>query len=161
MHSRTYKIEGMTCGGCVASVKNQLLTASEIKEAHVQLDFPQAQLNLNEPIALEFLQALVKKAGNYSISEIPFSKENTIDQLPNKSISTYKPLLLIVSFIAAVSALAQFPFESFSTMLCMRHFMAGFFIVSQLKKQIRSAHAVSPCAADSCARATAARSGSA
>ncbi|WP_235933031.1 heavy-metal-associated domain-containing protein [Acidiluteibacter ferrifornacis] len=88
MHSRTYKIEGMTCGGCVASVKNQLLTASEIKEAHVQLDFPQAQLNLNEPIALEFLQALVKKAGDYSISETPSVQEKTIDQLPNKSTST-------------------------------------------------------------------------
>ncbi len=129
MHSKTYKIEGMTCGGCVASVKKQLQTASEINETHVQLDFPQAKLHFNRPIDIESLEALVKKAGNYSISEIPFSKENTIDQLPNKSISTYKPLLLIVSFIAAVSALAQFPFESFSTMLWMRHFMAGFFIV--------------------------------
>lgn len=136
MHSRTYKIEGMTCGGCVASVKNQLLTASEIKEAHVQLDFPQAQLNLNEPIALEFLQALVKKAGDYSISETTSVQEKTIDQLPNKSISTYKPLLLIVSFIAAVTALSQFPFASFSTMLWMRHFMAGFFIVFAFFKQL-------------------------
>ena len=84
MHSKTYKIEGMTCGGCVASVKKQLQTASEINETHVQLDFPQAKLHFNRPIDIESLEALVKKAGNYSISEIPFSKENTIDQLPNK-----------------------------------------------------------------------------
>lgn len=129
MLSKTYKIEGMTCDGCTANVEKQLQTVSEINETHVQLDFPQATLYFNRPIDIESLEALVKKAGDYSISETPSVQGNTIDQLPNKSISTYKPLLLIVSFIAAVSALSQFPFASFSTMLWMRHFMAGFFIV--------------------------------
>ena len=38
-------------------------------------------------------------------------------------------LILIVAFIVGVAVLAQYPFESFSWMLWMRHFMAGFFIV--------------------------------
>ncbi|MEL6944071.1 MAG: MauE/DoxX family redox-associated membrane protein, partial [Bacteroidota bacterium] len=43
--------------------------------------------------------------------------------------SYLKPLLMIVAFIAGVSSLAQYPFDDFSAMLWMRHFMAGFFIV--------------------------------
>jgi len=49
--------------------------------------------------------------------------------LPEQSIQTYKPLILIVAFIAGVTLLAQYPFAEFSAMLWMRHFMAGFFIV--------------------------------
>lgn len=49
--------------------------------------------------------------------------------LPHKTWATYKPLFLIVSFIAGVTFLSQFPFDDFKGMLWMRHFMAGFFIV--------------------------------
>jgi copper chaperone CopZ len=49
--------------------------------------------------------------------------------LPEVKLTTYKPLLLIVGFIAGVTLLVQYPFADFSAMLWMRHFMAGFFIV--------------------------------
>lgn len=52
-----------------------------------------------------------------------------VNDLPEKSVTTYKPLILIVGFIVGTSLLAQYPFTSFSGMLFMRHFMAGFFIV--------------------------------
>ena len=119
----------MTCGGCIASVQKELLSANEISDVQVQLDFPQATLSISKTIGIGSLQALINKAGNYTISEATSIKEDTNFDLPNKSLSTYKPLLLIVSFIAVVSAFSQFPFSTFSTMLWMRHFMAGFFIV--------------------------------
>lgn len=129
MITKTYKIEGMTCGGCVVSVKKQFDGSEAISETNIQLDFPQAKISFTNEIEIESLQSIINKAGNYTIKEIEEKSQNIELALPEKSVHTYKPLLLIVSFIAVVSALSQFPFSSFSFMLWMRHFMAGFFTV--------------------------------
>ncbi len=129
MIKKTYKIEGMTCGGCVTSVKKQLDDSDLISEANIQLDFPQAKISSVNEVGIETLQSIINKAGNYTIKQNGSETQNTELSLPEKNIHTYKPLLLIVGFIASVSLLSQFPFSSFSAMLWMRHFMAGFFIV--------------------------------
>lgn len=126
---KTYKIEGMTCGGCVASVKNQLETSEAISNANIQLNSPQAVLTFTKGVDLQTLQTLIGKAGNYTIAEQNDEKVIHQSTLPEKTLSTYKPLLLIVAFIAGVTALSQYSSSSFSYMLWMRHFMAGFFIV--------------------------------
>lgn len=118
----------MTCGGCVAKVKKTLEAIPEVASAQVQLEAPQGTLALQKEVPVELLNDKLRAAGNYTIKEIASTPVNEID-LPEKSITTYKPLILIVSFIAGVSFLAQYPFEGFSGMLWMRHFMAGFFIV--------------------------------
>ncbi|WP_232724721.1 heavy-metal-associated domain-containing protein [Algoriphagus formosus] len=129
MITKTYKIEGMTCGGCVASVKKQLDESDSISDANIRLDFPQAKISFVNELGIETLQSIINKAGNYTIKLNGSETQNTELSLPEKNVRTFKPLLLIVGFIAVVSALTQFPFSSFSGMLWMRHFMAGFFIV--------------------------------
>jgi copper chaperone CopZ len=129
MITKTYKIEGMTCGGCVASIKKQLDESDSISDANIRLDFPQAKISFVNELGIETLQSIINKAGNYSIKLNGLETQNTELSLPEMNIQTYKPLILIVCFIAVVSALSQFPFTSFSGMLWMRHFMAGFFIV--------------------------------
>ena len=124
-----YKIEGMTCGGCVAGVKGKLSKLDDIQSAEIQLEYPQAKLEVRNAIELNVLQNTIGQ--KYSITPIitkTAKKEETVD-LAEPSITTYKPLILIVAFIAGVSLLAQYPFSDFSGMLWMRHFMAGFFIV--------------------------------
>jgi len=126
---KEYKIEGMTCGGCVANVKKSLEQLAEVEKADIQLDAPQGKLTLKHSVQLSVLQETI---GKYQISEIETPKEekkNEVIDLPEKSITTYKPLLLIIGFIAGVSLLVQYPFDDFSGMLWMRFFMAGFFIV--------------------------------
>jgi copper chaperone CopZ len=126
---KTYRIEGMTCGGCVASVKQSLERVPGVTKANIQLEAPQGVLELERAIDEETLQAAI---GKYTIEALPAELPTYVDsatELPEKSFTTYKPLFLIVSFIAGVSLLAQYPFEAFSGMLWMRHFMAGFFIV--------------------------------
>lgn len=118
----------MTCGGCVAKVKKTLESVSGVSSANVQLEHPQGIIISDEIIPIKTLNEILKTKGNYSIEEIISIPSNEIE-LPNKSISTYKPLILIIAFIAGVSLLTQFPFENFSGMLWMRYFMAGFFIV--------------------------------
>lgn len=126
-----YQIDGITCGGCVASVQKKLSNLEHIETAEIQLEYPQAQLSLSDAISVDVLQNTLGE--KYQIKEIAPKKTITTSEvnhsLPPKSISTYKPLILIVTFIAGVSLLAQYPFSDFLGMLWMRHFMAGFFIV--------------------------------
>lgn len=136
---KEYSITGMTCGGCVSKVQETLDGIDTIQEAHVQLEYPQAVIDSKKPLNIEEINTILSEKGNYTISaekvekkvasmpEIKRQKE--VIELPEKSLSTYKPLLLIVAFISGVSLLTQYPFNTFSGMLWMRHFMAGFFIV--------------------------------
>lgn len=125
-----YSITGMTCGGCVAKVKKTLEAMSGIIAAQVQLKAPQGVIITDKDIPIEHLQTELQSAGNYTIKEIVTPPNNeAVTELLEKSINTYKPLILIILFIAGVSFLAQYPFERFSIMLWMRYFMAGFFIV--------------------------------
>ncbi len=126
---KEYKIGGMTCMGCVSNVKNKLEQSNAIAEATLQLEAPQATIKFKEELDLTSLQNLLGQDGKYQIKEIENTRADEQEILAEKSISTYKPLILIIAFIAGVCLLVQFPFSSFSIMLWMRHFMAGFFVV--------------------------------
>ena len=67
---KNYELAGMTCGGCVNSVKKALLEIADITEADVHLNPPTAELTMNKPVTLEVLQAQLKKSGHYTISEL-------------------------------------------------------------------------------------------
>lgn len=136
-----YHVEGMTCDGCVNSVKSVLENLEGVASAQVQMAHPQAVVTADHELDLQEVNKLLAKKGKYTISKehkqkelaplptIGKKKETTSISLPPISISTYKPLILIVSFIAGVSLLVQYPFTDFSGMIWMRHFMAGFFLV--------------------------------
>ncbi|UTW63074.1 cation transporter [bacterium SCSIO 12741] len=127
---KQYTISGMTCGGCVAKVQKSLERIPGVISAQVQLDTPQGVITTTKEIPVEQLQNELQTAGSYTIQEIAPPAHNEVEvDLPEKSILTYKPLILIVSFVAGISMVVQYPFEEFSGMLWMRYFMAGFFIV--------------------------------
>lgn len=123
-----FEIDGMTCGNCVAKVKKSIESVEGILSAEIGLDAPQAKIKMSEEVSVERMQEAIN---HYTIKvHKPLNEARHEDlQLPQVSISTYKPLLLIVGFILGTTILAQYPFTEFSWMLWMRHFMAGFFIV--------------------------------
>ncbi|MGI9543478.1 MAG: heavy-metal-associated domain-containing protein [Cyclobacteriaceae bacterium] len=126
---KQYTISGMTCGNCVVKVKNSLEALDVVQEANISLESPNGILVLHQEVDVDLLQSSLDTIGDYKIG--PLNGElNQIDQpIPEKSVTTYKPLILVIAFITGVSLLAQYPFVNFSFMLWMRHFMAGFFIV--------------------------------
>ena len=67
---KKYELAGMTCGGCVKSVKKAFLEIPDITDADVHLNPQTAELTMNNPIALEVLRAQLKKTGHYTISEL-------------------------------------------------------------------------------------------
>ena len=69
MTSREYRIEGMTCGNCVARAKSALEAVPGVQAAAIQLEAPQAVIqSADESISLERLQAALDEHG-YSIAE--------------------------------------------------------------------------------------------
>ena len=64
-----YKLEGMSCGGCVSNVKRALMQMPEVTDAEVSLNPQSAVITMNKSINIEELQAQLTKAGHYTIKE--------------------------------------------------------------------------------------------
>ena len=64
---KEFKIEGMTCGGCVANVKKSLEQLAEVEKADIQLDAPQGKLTLKNSVPTQALQEAI---GHYKIQEL-------------------------------------------------------------------------------------------
>jgi copper chaperone CopZ len=122
--THTYQIEGMTCNGCVAKVKSELLKLGEVTAAEVQLASPQATITMQNHVSEAALQQAISKTGNYKIRMESHPPANKMADEINKTwYQTYKPLLLIFAFITAISLLTSSTVEHW-----MNNFMAGFFI---------------------------------
>src|SRR5688500_5234627 len=109
--THTYNITGMTCGGCVAKAKNELLKLGDITAAEVQLSAPQATISMQKHIPVTILQDALSKAGNYTIQEAEGgSNHMQVSDQGNDSttwFTTYKPLLIIGAFITGVTLLIE------------------------------------------------------
>lgn len=128
--THTYNITGMTCTGCVAKVKSELLKLGDVTNAEVQLDSPQATITMQKHIATATLQAAVSKAGaKYTITEADGGMHHAVDGDSAEGGDSYFPIFLIFGYILGVSLLAQLRNEPFMWMEWMSHFMAGFFLV--------------------------------
>jgi copper chaperone len=66
---QTYQIQGMSCGGCVTSVRQSLLKVEGVTEAEVQLNPPQAVVTSGKAIPVDKLQSQLNQAGPYTIRE--------------------------------------------------------------------------------------------
>lgn len=64
------ELQGMSCGGCVSSVKNALLKLPDVEDAEVHLHPQSAVLTMREAIDVAELQAQLNKAGHYTIKEV-------------------------------------------------------------------------------------------
>ena len=67
---KNYELKGMSCGGCVSSVKNALLKLPGIEDAEVHLHPPGVVITMSEAIGVDELQAQLSRAGHYTIKEI-------------------------------------------------------------------------------------------
>ncbi|MBE7175241.1 MAG: cation transporter [Mucilaginibacter polytrichastri] len=126
--THTYSITGLTCSGCVAKAKSAFLKLSDVISAEVQLNEPQATIEMQKHIGLPVLQEALRGAGNYTITENHSEKGMGVSDAAEESRS-YLPIILIFLYITGASLLVQFGKGTFNTMEWMSHFMAGFFLV--------------------------------
>lgn len=67
---KNYELQGMSCGGCVSSVKNALLKLPAVEDAEVHLHPQNAVLTMSKPIDVKELQTQLSKVGHYTIIEV-------------------------------------------------------------------------------------------
>lgn len=117
----------MTCANCEAKVKSALFTLPDITSAEVSKDTGTATITMGTHIPLAELQKAIDSVenGKYKISVVHHSE--TVEQA-RSWFETYKPILLIFSYITAITLLLQFTQGHFMFMQWMQHFMAGFFL---------------------------------
>lgn len=127
MSKMTYKVSGLTCGGCVNRVKNTLADFSDT--VVVTLTPPEA--TLNNPIAdIDTLNAALALVGDYQLAQLSLEPYSAIESEKNKSwLATYKPLLLVFSFILLATLSIEVSYGNFMLSRWMPHFMSGFFLV--------------------------------
>lgn len=135
--THTYTISGMTCGGCVAKVRSELLKLGDVTSAKVQLNSPQATIEMQKHISTTTLQDVISKAGNYTIAEdgggmhppSPGEEKTTW-------FATYKPILVIGAYILGITLVVETTAGHFKVDRWMRHFMAAFFLTFSFFKML-------------------------
>lgn len=125
----TYNITGMTCNGCVAKVKSELLKLGDITSVEVQLQSPQATITMQKHIPTAMLQEAVSKAGKYTIADDNAAMIHSSAVSADDKPTSYYPIFLIFGYITGATLLVQYANGEFMWMHWMSHFMAGFFLV--------------------------------
>ncbi|MEM7362244.1 MAG: MauE/DoxX family redox-associated membrane protein, partial [Bacteroidota bacterium] len=98
----------------------------------VQLSAPQVTIQGEHTLDLQQANLHLAKVGEYTISPMKRDPTSNLQGASNPSYQSresYKPLVLVVSFIIGVTLLVQYRFDHFNVKMWMRHFMAAFFIV--------------------------------
>jgi copper chaperone CopZ len=120
----TYKIEGMTCNNCKASVEKYLNDLPHISHVSIDLEKGKAEVTMDKHISSDELQnALPEK---YTVSAPTSLTSSTIPSEKTK-LQQLKPLLLILFYITSAGALLHYKDWSWSEF--MLDFMGLFYIV--------------------------------
>ncbi|MDA0732448.1 MAG: heavy-metal-associated domain-containing protein [Bacteroidetes bacterium] len=120
----TYKIEGMTCNNCKASVEKYLNDLPHISHVSIDLEKGEAEVTMDKHISSDELQnALPEK---YTVSAPTSLTSSTIPSEKTK-LQQLKPLLLILFYITSAGALLHYKDWSWSEF--MLDFMGLFYIV--------------------------------
>jgi cation transport ATPase len=135
----TYKITGMTCNNCKASVEKYLSDVDHVSHVTVNLENGEAEVTMDKHIDTQVLkQALQDK---YTLTEkqeknvFASSNVSSITMEEEKSkLQQLKPLLLIIFYIATASILLHY--KNWSWNAFMLDFMGLFYIVFSFFKML-------------------------
>jgi copper chaperone CopZ len=136
---KTYKISGMTCNSCKATVHQNLNELKEIKAVEVSLEKSEAIIFTDTNIDISKLQnALPSK---FHIEEKVVDNSDAIINEPNiksdqekSKLQQLKPLLIILIYISVASVLMNF--KNWNSSEVMLDFMGLFYIVFSFFKML-------------------------
>jgi cation transport ATPase len=132
--THTFEVTGMTCEACEYKIQHLFSGVEGVKSVIVDKTTNTATVVMEKNIPLKKFQELVKPYPKYGVNEKIATTTLIEKEVPKTWFETYRPLLLIFSFITGVSIIKAFhsnifETEHFSWMHFMNNFMAGFFIV--------------------------------
>ena len=125
---QTYIIDGMTCGGCKASVEKHLLDLKEISEVEITLKNKEVVITMGNPIEASELQKALPSKYKVSLIENNFvSKALSNSENEKSKLQQLKPLILILFYITTASVLLNY--QNWDRNEIMLDFMGLFYIV--------------------------------
>ena len=134
-----YTLEGMTCGGCQASVEKNLIEIEDVTNVFVDLKEGEVIITMNAHIATAVLQkALPKKfkiSKKVEYKEVAFADTSFVSLEEEKSkLAQLKPLLIIIFYITTASILLNY--KEWFLGEFMLDFMGLFYIVFSFFKML-------------------------
>jgi copper chaperone CopZ len=134
-----YTIEGMTCGGCKASVEKYLSNLEQVTNVVVNLEKGEAEVEMNKHITTDVLQkALPEKFTLLERQEKNVFQSSNVSSMlmedEKSKLQQLKPLLLIIFYITTASVLLHYKDWSWSEF--MIDFMGLFYIVFSFFKML-------------------------
>ena len=121
--THTYRVTGLTCGGCVATVTRVFSKISGVESIVVSADYQNAEIQMSRHVPLAEFQAALREHPKYQIAEAPpttvFTKE-TADEPPENWLKTYQPVILIFAYLTGATLLVEYAAGSFEWMRWMR-----------------------------------------
>ena len=122
----------MTCSGCQAKVQGLLFKVNGVNHVAIDLNKGEAIVEMSGHIPTSDLKAALKDYPKYELTETvhkPQSLDFSVEEGKKSWLETYKPILLVFSYILGVTLLVEYTNGGFLWMRWMNHFMAGFFLV--------------------------------
>lgn len=136
--THTYKVTGMTCGKCLATVKSALSKIQGIQKADVTLDPPRAVITMSTHVPTAIMNKHLAAAGKYQLEETEsmhhemseaVTKGNTLPEEKSSFFTAYKPILLVFGYLVGMTVLNELTKSRFHLMEAMHLFMGGFFLI--------------------------------
>lgn len=122
----TYKVTGMTCQHCKASVKKGLEHLEHVKSVSVNLEAEEAEIDMEQHIEISTLQDAISHKYQISIKS-DFKDISGANLQEQSKFQQLFPLFLIFGYITAASVLLNF--SSWELDSFMFDFMGLFYIV--------------------------------
>ena len=123
MKQLQYKISGMTCSSCVATVTKAIESIRNVKNVTVSLDPGLAVVESNEDVSVDVIQSILPN--KFSVKALEYYGEVNTDA-KEPYLAKLFPLILILSYISLTSIIINFG-RSLDDL--MMDFMGIFFIV--------------------------------
>ncbi|MBB5031607.1 heavy-metal-associated domain-containing protein [Prosthecobacter vanneervenii] len=128
-----FELTGLSCTSCVEKITTRLQKHPDITEAVVTLHPPQASIRTNHVLSDEEMNEWLRPLGKYQVAA-PAAPEES--ELPAKSTRTYRPLIILLSYLLLVITAVNVMQGDFDPALSMRLFMGGFFIAFSFFKML-------------------------
>lgn len=116
---KTYTVTGMTCGGCKVSVEKALNSLKNIKNARVNMESSEVEIETDKTISIEKLQNALSAKYTISQTKVEVKEKSEIQQL--------FPLFLIFGYIIIAGILLNY--KSWNANSFMLDFMGLFYVV--------------------------------
>jgi copper chaperone CopZ len=126
-----FGIDGMTCESCVKTVSQIIGQIPGVQNVQISLTKKSADIESSGELTVETVANVLKHLPKYTVKSEPSQAATsavTGMQTKDSMLKTYKPLILIFTYVFLVATSYQIFQKEFNFNLLMNHIMAGFFI---------------------------------